>query len=101
MANSDNSPKPIITGCGVLKKIRSDSPRNERRHKNHAAPAPKNNHAARFDRGKLRAADPMAELFQSSSPPVRVRNNPGKRVAMKRLMELIVQRQWDERRKSN
>src|ERR1700709_1240002 len=101
MAKRESAAKPSMTGCGVLKKIRSDSPKSESRQINQAAPAPKKSRAAGLDRGKLRAADPIAELFQSKSPPIRVRNNPGKRVAVKRLIELSKLTQRDDEGKSN
>src|SRR3954471_7367382 len=79
-----SSPNPIITGCGVLKKIKSDSPSWESLQTNHAAPAAKNSHAARLDRGSARAVEPIRGSFQRSSPPSNTRNKPGRRVARKR-----------------
>src|SRR6267154_6778289 len=86
-ASTASTPKAIITGPGVLKKIRSDSFSCEQRQMNHTAPRPKNSHAPRFERGRAGAVEPTRELFQSSVAPSRARNRPGRSVARKRLMK--------------
>src|SRR5258708_15940402 len=89
-ASTTRTPKAIITGPGVLKKIRSDSFSCEQRQMNHTAPAPKNSQAPRFDRGRALAVEPTRELFQSSVAPSSATKRPGRSVARKRLMIKIV-----------